>query len=166
MADFEATLREHSGLIRRIAQTYERDAHRAQDLEQDIALALWRAMPRFRGTSSVRTFVARIAHNRAVSHVAKEVRRGTTAIEPSLPDRGPSVEESVGASDERTRLLHAVRSLPLGSRQVVALWLEGFSPVEIGEAFGIAPNAVAARLSRARDRLRTLLAPKDGIHAR
>jgi RNA polymerase sigma factor (sigma-70 family) len=166
MADFEATLREHSGLIRRIVQTYERDAHRAQDLEQEIAFALWRAMRAFRGRSSLRTFVARIAHNRAVSHVAREMRRaGTTALEPSLPDPGPTVEEHVGDSDDRARLLSAVRALPLGSRQVVALWLEGFSHTEIGDALGVAPNAVAARLLRARDRLRTLLAPKDPSHA-
>lgn len=36
---------------------------------QDILFAVWSALPRFEGRASVRTWVYRIAHNVAVSHV-------------------------------------------------------------------------------------------------
>ena len=67
---------EHERAIRRMASSYERDAARRQDLVQDIWLALWQALPGFRGDSSERTFVFRIAHNRGVSHQMWRARGG------------------------------------------------------------------------------------------
>ena len=74
MNRFEDIAKLHAPLIRRIARSYESNTARADELVQDIHLALWQALPRFRGEASVRTFVARIAHNRAISHVAREAR--------------------------------------------------------------------------------------------
>ena len=71
--------------IRRLSAGYERDPSRRQDLVQDIWLALWQALPSFRGDCAERTFVFRIAHNRAVSHIQHWRRRRT---EP-LPDDAP-----------------------------------------------------------------------------
>ena len=48
-------------MIKRIASSYERQAHLVEELVQDVYLAIWRALPSFRGDSSLRTFVARIA---------------------------------------------------------------------------------------------------------
>jgi RNA polymerase sigma factor (sigma-70 family) len=161
MPELDEVLRAHGGLIRRISQTYERDSHRAEDLAQEIALALWHALRQFRGTSSMRTFVARVAHNRAVSHLSRERRRPRHAeLDPRMPDPGPTVEETVGASRERARLLEAVRRLPIASRQTVTLWLEGFSMAEIGDAFGITAGNAAVRMTRARDQLRAILEAK------
>ena len=46
------------------------------------------------------------------------------------------------------------RELPLGSRQVLTLALEGLSHAEIGEVLGLSDNAVAVRLHRARAHLK------------
>ncbi|HEX3457642.1 MAG TPA: sigma factor, partial [Candidatus Baltobacteraceae bacterium] len=61
-------------MIKRIALSYERQAHLVEELVQDVYLAIWRALPSFRGDSSLRTFVARIATNRAVTHVARALK--------------------------------------------------------------------------------------------
>jgi RNA polymerase sigma-70 factor (ECF subfamily) len=47
-----------------------------------------------------------------------------------------------------------VRGLPLLSRQIVTLTLEGFGPGEIAAALGISANAVSIRLTRAKEDLR------------
>ncbi|MBC7973529.1 MAG: sigma-70 family RNA polymerase sigma factor, partial [Myxococcales bacterium] len=73
---FTQLLREHGGLLSRIAACYEARPSERADLSQEIAMAIWRALPRFRGASSLRTFVARIAHNRGVSHVIAQRRDG------------------------------------------------------------------------------------------
>src|SRR5262245_14232442 len=73
-ATFATIARQHGPLIGRIARSYEANAARAEDLVQDIYLSVWQALPRFRGDASLRTFVARIAHNRAISHVSREAR--------------------------------------------------------------------------------------------
>ena len=71
---FEQIAREQHAMIKRIASSHEAEAHLVEDLVQDIYFAVWRALPSFRGDSSVRTFVARIATNRAVTHVARALK--------------------------------------------------------------------------------------------
>ena len=66
-ADFGAALS-------RLARAYERDADRQRDLLQDIHFALWRSFESFQGLSSLRTWVYRVAHNTAATHVLKDRR--------------------------------------------------------------------------------------------
>lgn len=145
-------------MIRRIAASYERDKALAEELVQEIFFALWRALPGFRGDASMRTFVARIATNRAISHVARALK-SPPALE--LSDDIPSLEDDPEhraiSSMSQARLMMAVQRLPLSYRQSVTLVLEGLTPKEIAEYLGLTPNAVAIRLSRAKDILRNLI---------
>jgi RNA polymerase sigma-70 factor (ECF subfamily) len=142
-------------MIARIAASHEARPHLAEELVQEIYFAVWRALPSFRGGSSLRSFVARIATNRAVSHIAKAVRTpGQAELDEGLPDSRADPEAAAVAHDRQARLLAAVRELPLVSRQVATLTLEGFSPGEIAELIGITANAVSIRLSRAKNHLR------------
>lgn len=90
-------LNEHDAAIRRLTASYERDASRCQDLVQDIWLAVWPALPRFRDDCSERTFVYRIAHNRAVSHIQHWQRRRTDPLDDDAPvaAAGPDPEHSL-----------------------------------------------------------------------
>ena len=151
--DAEAVLREHGPMLARIAGSYESEPARRDDLLQEISVAVWRALPRWRGDASLRTFAARVAHNRAIDHLAREKRaRGDELHEDHIdPDANP-VQHAV-AHQRRKDLLAAVRELPLGQRQVVVLALEGFSQREIGETLNLEENTVTQRLSRARRQL-------------
>jgi RNA polymerase sigma factor (sigma-70 family) len=155
---FDDVVREHGPMIARIAASHEARPHLAEELVQDIWFAVWRALPAFRGDSSLRSFVARIAGNRAATHVAKAVRAPKSdEVNDALPAPGDDPEAVAVAQDRQARLLAAVRALPLVSRQVVTLTLEGFGPGEIAASLGITANAVSIRLSRAKDHLRNLL---------
>lgn len=153
----EDVLREHGAMLARIAGSYERDLARRQDLLQEISLALWKAIPRFRGEASLRTFVARIAHYRAVDHLTRARRQREDELDEHLPDPDADPLGSAEVDERRMDLLGAVRKLPLGQRQVVVLALEGFSLRETGEALGLEENTVAKRLSRSRRQLREWL---------
>jgi RNA polymerase sigma-70 factor (ECF subfamily) len=152
-------LREHDRPLRRIVSSYERDRGRQQDLVQDIWLAVWQALPRFRGECSERTFVFRIAHNRAISHIDYSQRRRADALEDdaAFAAPGPDPEQSLSARQRQERLRAAVQQLPLGSKQVVVLTLEGMSQAEVAEIVGISVNNVAVRLTRARAALQRLI---------
>lgn len=155
---YDAILREHGPALRRVAAIYEADPARREDLFQDVCLALWQALPRFRGDCSERTFAFRIAHNRGLTHGWKA--RGATAdLEEAeeIPDTRRDPESDLCDRDRRERLRDAVRRLPPGARQVVALSLEGLSHREIGEVLGLTENNVAVRLTRARKLLREIL---------
>lgn len=152
--DFDAILAAHAAMIERILRTYElRPAVRA-DLRQDVALALWQALPRYRGEAALKTFVARITHNIGVSHVRRDVREPVASpVDEALPSPVPPAEEAIGRAQQRERLAEAIRSLPLGLRQAVALYLEDFSNADIAATLGISEGATAVRLTRARDAL-------------
>lgn len=152
-------LSEHDGAIRRLVASYERDPSRRQDLVQDIWLAVWQALPRFRGDCSERTFIFRIAHNRAVSHIEHWQRRRTDPLDEDAPVAadGPDPEHHLSQQQRRERLQAAVQELSLGLRQVVVLTLEGLSNAEVADIVGITENNVAVRMTRARAELTRLL---------
>jgi RNA polymerase sigma factor (sigma-70 family) len=149
----------HDGAIRRLSASYERDSSRRQDLVQDIWLAVWQALPRFRDECSERTFVFRIAHNRAVSHIEHWQRRRTDPLADDAPVAAsdPDPEHALSQQQRRERLQSAVQELPLGLRQVVVLTLEGLSNAEVADIVGISENNVAVRMTRARAELTRLL---------
>lgn len=157
MPTIDEVLAEHGALLARIAASVEAEPIRRQDLLQEIALALWRALPRWRGESSLRTFVARVAQNRAVEHVCRQAGRAGDALEDVHVDPGPDPLAQAETDQRRRRLLDAIRDLPIGRRQAVVLALEGFSQREIAEALGVEENTIAQRLSRARRQLRDRL---------
>ena len=162
---FAALMTAEGAALARLAATYAGDRGDREDLFQDIAVAIWQALPRFRGECSERTFVFRIAHNRGIAHIA---RRRLPIIDsgeaPDPPDARPDPEQSLSAEQQNRRLLDAILSLPVGHRQVVTLALEGMSYSEIGQVLGIAESNVGARLTRARQALRTRLT--GATHAR
>ncbi len=152
---FDQVEKEFGPLIRRIAVSYEADSGSAEELVQDIHFALWLALPSFRGKSSLRTFVARIATNRAISHVRRSVRSPLSVeLSEDLPTGELTPEHQAIAEDQQARLIASVQALPLSLRQVALLTLEGLALAEISDVLGISANAVAIRLSRARDVLR------------
>lgn len=145
-------------MIRRIASSYEADRELARDLAQEIFLALWRALPAFRAECSLRSFAARIAHNRAVTHVAHRAKLPRPVKLPEhLPCPAPPLEALAIEHDRQARALAAVQQLPLAYRQVATLLLEGFTLPEIAQTLGLSVNAVCIRSSRARSILRAAL---------
>jgi RNA polymerase sigma-70 factor (ECF subfamily) len=156
--DFEQSAREHGPMIRRIAAAHEARPELAEELVQDILFALWRALPAFRGDAGLKSFVARIASNRAASHVARAVRSPRTEeVGEHVSDLAPGPEAAAIERDGGERLMAAVRALPLVSRQVVTLTLEGMGPGEIAGVLGLTANAVSIRLTRAKDHLKQCL---------
>ena len=148
--------------LARLAASYARGPGDGEDLFQDIAVAIWQALPRFRGECSERTFLFRIAHNRGIAYVARRRLPTIDAGEDvELPDKRPDPEQQLSVEQQGRQLLEAIRCLPLGHRQVVTLALEGMSYGEIGDVLGIAEGNVGARLTRARQMLRAQLQGKS-----
>lgn len=163
-ARYERILREHGPSLRRLAACYERDPGRREDLFQDVCLALWQALPRFRGEASERTFVFRVAHNRGITHRFRRRRPAETELEEAaeLADARSDPHAEAAAGERRRRLERAVRALPLSYVQVLTLAFEGLPAREIGEVLGLTENNAGVRLSRARSALRRNLDAMEG----
>lgn len=154
--EFESLVREHAALVSRIASTYERRPALIEELVQDILLTVFRALPNWRGDASLKTFIARIAHNVGVDHVRKSTRRPREVGDEhatAVPDPASDVETRADLSLKREKLIEAIRSLPLPVRQPIALHLEGFSNTEIADALSLSASNVGVRLHRAKSEL-------------
>jgi RNA polymerase sigma-70 factor (ECF subfamily) len=148
--------------LTRLAASYARNRSDRDDLVQEIAIALWRALPSFRGECSERTFLFRIAHNRCITHLSKKrdtVSLDDAGIDPVDPDA--SSEKIVAEEQERRRFVAAIRELPAIHREVLVLFLEGMDYGEIAAVVGISESNVGVRLNRARQRLKTLLGDRS-----
>ena len=152
---FDLVAARHTGMISRIALAHEGDPALRRDLVQDIMLAIWGGLPRFRRESSLKTFVAGIAYKRSITHVARAVRRPRPA---ELPDNlvceSPLPDEIASRNQLKARMLEAVQTLPLAQRQAIILCLEDFTFREIGETLGISTHAATMRCHRAKAILR------------
>lgn len=144
-------------MLGRVASSYEANPHLQQELLQEISLAVWQSLTNFKGRSSLKTYILRIAHNKAVSHVAYYSRqlKGESYCEVESPqaDLQLNSEEKISQTGQIERMLIAVRSLNLQARQIVTMSMEGLSNQEIAEVCGITPINVGVILNRARNQL-------------
>jgi len=155
--EYEQLWRDHGASLARLASSYELNAHAREDLLQEIRLAIWVALPRFRGESSLRTFLFRIAHNRAITHVCRRKRDMSSEDSEQAVDTRQGPEAAVIQSVNRSHLVETIRQLPLPFRQIITLSLEDLSHAEIATVLGISENNVAVRMNRARKLLREKL---------
>src|SRR5712691_2211303 len=120
-------------------------AEDAEDAVQATFVRAFRALPRFRGDSTARTWLYRIATNEALGLLRR--RRDATPVEESAassPDGTAQVVERLAVRAALARLTPDHRAI-----LVLRLW-EELSYSEIAAALGISLPAVKMRLSRAR----------------
>lgn len=148
----------HSGLITRIALSYEADPALRRDLVQDILLAIWLALDSYRGDSSLKTFIASIAQKRSISHVT---RRAREPRQEALPDHLMSAaltpDEAAVQNDLKKHLVSSIQKLPIPQREAIVLCFEGFSYGEMSEVLGVSTNAVMLRCQRAKAALKAMM---------
>jgi len=161
---FTQWMTEYEKLLRHIITGFEAKPAIQDELFQEIALNIWRALPSFREDSAVKTFVARIAHNVLATHVAKAVK--TVKADQDIDEISQAAEhdqiqptpyQSLDKQQRQQRLAKAIRLLKLDQQQVITLALEGMSYQEIADVLVITTNLVGVRLQRAKTALAQLL---------
>jgi RNA polymerase sigma-70 factor (ECF subfamily) len=142
---------EYGAALERLACAYERNADRRRDLLQEIHVGLWRSLARFDGRCSLRTWVYRVAHNVATSHVIRPKRSapilvGSEQLE-SIPDTNDG-EQLIDRALTLDRLHELIGCLPPVNRQVMLLYLEEIDAATIAEITGLTAGNVATRIHR------------------
>ncbi len=138
----------------RLARAYEADPDRRRDLLQDIHFAIWRSFERYEGRCALRTWVYRVAHNTATSHITRAVRLGRRRfvtldeLEAEPPSRERPADEVVGRHRALERLYALIHRLDPFDRQVIVSYLDGIEAAEIAEIVGASPGAVGMRVHR------------------
>ncbi len=136
-----------------------------EDTKQEILIELYRKLKNFRFESSFKTYLYRLARNRAIDMIRKKSRerKKISAFRETIPDKYIDPEEEIIKSEERRSILDAVFLLEESERVLLLMKdAEGFSIRSISESMGIPEGTVKSRLHRARARVVTMLRYKGG----
>ena len=149
---FQKVCEDHITLIWHISRSYERNNTLAEDLVQDILLAVWRSLPKLQDQAKLKPYIARIAQNRAITHVTRVTKMPTPSpIETvNIADDAPTAVESIEKSEKDSLLRRCLEQLSPKLRRVAVLALDGFANKEIALSIGEKPNTIAVKLRRAK----------------
>jgi RNA polymerase sigma-70 factor (ECF subfamily) len=151
---------DYGDAVFRVALSVVKDRALAEDVAQETMVKAWMALPTFRGDSSLRSWILRIAHNTAISTLRQ--RRAVVLDPHDMPEpvdpRERSVETKVQSNLVLDEFAEALDVLDELSRSIVILReLEGLSYEEIVEILDVPLPTVKTRLLRARRKLSAAL---------
>ena len=158
---FEAWLAQHAPVLHHVANGFAEGTDR-HDLMQELMVAVWRAVPAFRGGAKVSTFIYRVSHNAALTwrRTQKNYQRRVENFEAMSAIELPSLATEAAAVREREALAHiykAIRQLPPVDGSLILLHLDGVNYAEIAEIHGLSESNVGVRLNRIKQKLTTAL---------
>jgi RNA polymerase sigma-70 factor, ECF subfamily len=156
----------YGAALERLARAYEADPDHRRDLLQEVHLALWRSFAGWDARCSLRTWVYRVAHNAATSHVMRQ-RRANSYLLVSLEELDQVPDPSAPDATRQQALNHLlalIQQLKPLDRQVILSYLEGMDAAAIGEITGLAPGNVATKIHRIKNIL-SRASNQGGRHA-
>lgn len=147
----------HHAPLRAFARRLLGDAHAAEDLVHDVFVSLPELASRFRGESTLRSFLFGIAVNRSRHHLRSAMRRRAASerltdeprSEPATP------EQDARRAELRRALVRALDALPHDQRVAFVLCeMEELGSREVAEMVGAPEGTVRTRLMHAKKKLR------------
>jgi len=173
---YERLVRTHGGRLLAVARRLLSNEEDARDAVQEAFLNAFRNIDRFEGQALLSTWLHRIIVNVSLMKLRSRKRKPEESLDHLLPafrDDGHFAErfesgsepadQRLARQEEQAAVRAGIEELPEHYRTILLLRdIEGISTQEVAEQLGITPNAVKLRLHRARQALRTLLAPRLG----
>ncbi|PIB34154.1 RNA polymerase [Reichenbachiella sp. 5M10] len=146
----------YAAIIIKICRAYTNTQEDFEDYYQEVSLQIWRSRDNFREQSEWSTWVYRISLNVCLTLLKKKKKNGQYFASDYLPDI--VTEDSRAFADESLNALYdAIRRLSEVDRAVILLYLEEKSYQEIADIIGTNANNIGVRISRIKERLKTLL---------
>ncbi len=172
-AAFALLVRANAGRMLAVARRMLRSEEDARDALQDAFLQAFRGIGSFQGGARLSTWLHRIAINASLMKLRSRGRKPEQPIEELLPrfyedghriDPGPAwrreAADPVEQRQTREQVRAAIERLPEIHRNVLLLRdIEGLDTEETARLLDVKADTVKVRLHRARQALRTLLAP-------
>ncbi len=157
--ELEALFERHETALFRLVQRYVKNEQDARETLQRVFLRAFENLPQFRGESSLRSWLYRIAVNTSL-HQLRDARPFVALEHASEPETHPFATYRLAAQQARSRLAQAIETLPDKQRRVVELRIfQELSFREIGEALGSSEDTAKANFHHAMKRLRDVLQP-------
>jgi RNA polymerase sigma-70 factor, ECF subfamily len=155
---FAAIVREHQAMVYGLAYHFLRDRGRAEELAQEVFLALYQNISRVESAAHLTFWLRRVTSNRCIDSVRRLRHRFELTMErvPEQPVSGHTGDPFLGALLQRL-----VGELAPQPRMVVTLrYQEGLEPTEIASILNMPVNTVKSHLRRSMELLRSKLAAR------
>jgi RNA polymerase sigma-70 factor (ECF subfamily) len=173
-ASFEEIFRRYESMVFNLLFRVLGDREEALDVSQEVFFSVYRKLHRFRGESSLKTWIYRIALNRAANrcrwwnrlrrrgtlsldeHLSKD--EGSRAFGDSLKSTGMTPEEELLINEKRRDIEHSLLRLPVQQRMAVIMRdVEGLPYEEIAASLQVSLGTVKSRIARGREELKRRL---------
>ena len=144
---FNNWLENHKAILFKVVRAYGFSLEDQEDLFQEIAVQVWRSVPKFRKDCAVTTWMYRIALNTALKWSSKE-RKHQVGRE-DLDHKAQVLIEQKNFADERLDWLYEqIARLDKIDKSLCLLLLDGFSYKEMSKIAGISESYVGVRINR------------------
>lgn len=140
------------------------DPAAAEDVVQDVLVAVWQTAGKYRGDGKLKSWLLGIVHHTALKSLRRRSINISEEMESSLPDHEPLPEEQVQASQQSQLIRRGLQELSPEHRSVLELvFYQGLSLQETAEVCGCPVGTVKSRLNYARQHLRRTLNRMEDI---
>ena len=160
---FISILETNIGIILKITKAYTNTAQDREDLINDIAYEMWKALPSFKGKSKISTWIYRIALNTAMNF-KRNARKNRDFIQSAI-ELDYSEQSNVPDDNLQIDILYeCIAELDEFSKAIILLYLDGHKHDEIAEITGISKTNVGTRISRIKEQLKNSAILKQDHH--
>jgi RNA polymerase sigma-70 factor (ECF subfamily) len=167
---FDQLVVRHQSAVFRAALAALRVREDAEEVAQDTFIRAWNALGRFRGDSSFRTWLLRIAWNRAISKrrgIAGWLRRAMPIADVAEPAAPAGQHAGVNNAELQAHAVRAIQALSPKLRDALLLVQSGeYQYEEIARMLGVPAGTVKWRVSEARRKVRGTLAALGYVDAK
>jgi len=140
---------EYRDKILRLCFAYLDDRSYVEDVFQEVLMAIWLGLKKFRQESGYGTWVYRITVNTIFLFNRREGKRRPEQLGENIIDSSVTeMEHKIHDEQNLERLYEAISSLKEFDRILIGLYLEKLKYEEIGSILGISTNHVGVKISR------------------
>ena len=150
---FTKMVKEYRKTIYTVCYFYSKDSEEVNDLYQEILINLWKGFEKFRGESSLKTWIWRVSLNTCNNQERK--KKSSVQTIPLSIDIDLYNDDDV-QSKQIQMLYDRINRLDFFDRAIILLWLENMNYQDIADVVGISLSNVTTRLFRIKEQLKSM----------
>ena len=150
---FTKMVKEYRKTIYTVCYFFSKDTEEVNDLYQEILINLWKGFEKFRGESSLKTWIWRVSLNTCNNQERK--KKSSVQTIPLSIDIDLYNDDDVH-SKQIQMLYDRINRLDVFDRAIILLWLENMNYQDIADVVGISLSNVTTRLFRIKEQLKSM----------
>ena len=150
---FTKMVKEYRKTIYTVCYFYSKDTEEVNDLYQEILINLWKGFEKFRGESSLKTWIWRVSLNTCNNQERK--KKSSVQTIPLSIDIDLYNDDDL-QSKQIQMLYDRINRLDVFDRAIILLWLENMNYQDIADVVGISLSNVTTRLFRIKEQLKSM----------